>query len=92
MSGCVSIDYTEAVGWLLQAAERGNSEAKIHLGFLYLYGRGVSQDYVSAHMWFDLAASEGNVRAVFARDLVAAKMTPMQVAKAQDLARARKSK
>jgi uncharacterized protein len=86
----VSIDYTEAVGWLLQAAERGNSEAKIHMGFLYLYGRGVSRDYVSAHMWFDLAASEGNVRAVFARDLVAAKMTPLQVTEAQDLAHARK--
>jgi TPR repeat protein len=88
----VSIDYTEAVGWLLQAAEQGHSEAKNHLGFLYLYGRGVSQDYVSAHMWFDLAASEGNARAVFARDLVAAKMTPLQVAEAQELARARKSK
>jgi uncharacterized protein len=88
----VPIDYTEAVGWLLQAAEQGNSEAKNHLGFLYLYGRGVSQDYVSAHMWFDLAASEGNVRAVFARDLVAAKMTPLQVAEAQELARGRKSK
>jgi uncharacterized protein len=88
----VSIDYTEAVGWLLQAAERGNSEARFHLGFLYLYGRGVSQDYVSAHMWFDLAAAEGNVRAVFARDLIAAKMTPLQVAEAQHLARARKSK
>jgi TPR repeat protein len=35
----VPIDYTEAVGWLLQAAEQGNSEAKNHLGFLYLYGR-----------------------------------------------------
>jgi TPR repeat protein len=88
----VPIDYTEAVGWLLQAAEQGNSEAKNHLGFLYLYGRGVSQDYVSAHMWFELAASEGNVRAVFARDLVAAKMTPLQVAEAQELARVRKSK
>ena len=80
------------MGWLLQAAEQGNSEAKNHLGFLCLYGRGVSQDYVSAHMWFDLAASEGNVRAVFARDLVAAKMTPLQVAEAQELARGWKSK
>jgi uncharacterized protein len=84
----VPIDYT--VGWLLQAAEQGNSEAKNHLGFLYLYGRGVSQDYVSAHMWFDWAASEGNMRAGFARDLVAAKMTPLQVAEAQELVRARK--
>ncbi len=88
----VPTDYTEALGWLLQAADQGNAEAKNHLGFLYLYGRGVSQDYVSAHMWFDLAASEGNLGAVLARDLVAAKMTPLQVEEAQKLARARKSK
>jgi uncharacterized protein len=88
----VPIDYTEALGWLLQAADQGNAEAKNHLGFLYLYGRGVSQDYVSAYMWFDLAASEGNLRAVLARDLAAAKMTPLQVEEAQKLARAWKSK
>jgi uncharacterized protein len=87
----VSIDYTEAMGWLFQAAHQGNTEAKNHLGFFYLYGRGVSRDYVSAHMWFDLAASEGSVRAAFARDLVAAKMTPLQVAEAHKLARAWKS-
>jgi TPR repeat protein len=28
----VSVDYTEALGWLLQAAEQGSSEAKNHLG------------------------------------------------------------
>jgi hypothetical protein len=42
-------------------------------------------------MWFDLAAAEGNVRAVLARDLVAAKMTPLRVAEAQELARAKQN-
>ena len=54
---------------------------------MFLYGRGVAQDYVSAHLWFDLAASAGKTSAVFARDLVAAKMTPGQVAEAQKRAR-----
>jgi uncharacterized protein len=88
----VPVDYSEALGWLLQSADQRNAEAQNHLGFMYLYGRGVSQDYVNAHMWFDLAASEGNVYAVFSRDLVAAKMTPSQVAEAQKLAGERKSR
>jgi TPR repeat protein len=88
----VPVDYSEAVGWLLQAADQGNTDAQNHLGFLYLYGRGVSKDYVSAHMWFDLAAAKGDVQAVFARDLVAAKMTPWEVAEARDLARKRKTR
>jgi uncharacterized protein len=88
----VPVDYSEAVGWLLQAADQGNADARSHLGFLYLYGRGVTQDYVAAYTWFDLAATAGNEHAAFSRDLVAAKMTPSQVAEAQKLASERKSK
>ena len=58
---------------------------------MYYVGEGVPQDYVEAHMWFNLAASrasDAEVRkemAVF-RDHVAAKMTPAQIAEAQRLA------
>jgi uncharacterized protein len=38
-------------------------------------------------MWFSLAASEGNNSAAFARNLVAAKMTPAEVAEAEKLVR-----
>jgi TPR repeat protein len=69
-------DYSDAVSWFRQAADRGDADAQNNLGFMFLYGRGVARDYVSAHLWFDLAASGGNTSAVFARDLVAAKMTP----------------
>jgi uncharacterized protein len=55
----VPVNYTEALGWLLQAADQGNAEAQNRIGFLYFYGRGVSKNYVSAHMWFDLAAFQG---------------------------------
>jgi uncharacterized protein len=88
----VPVDYAEAVGWLLQAADQGNADAQNHLGFLYLYGRGVTKDYVAAYMWFDLAATEGAAHAAFSRDLVAANMTPSQVAVAHKLASERKSK
>ena len=55
------------------------------------------QDYVQAHMWFNLAASRlppgtNRDKAVKNRDIVAAKMTPAQIAEAQRLAREWKPK
>jgi hypothetical protein len=57
-------------------------------------GHGVPQDYVRAHMWFNIAAaSDVSVRdAVKWRDLVATRMTPAQIAEAQRLAREWKPK
>ena len=40
-----------------------------------------------AHMWYNLAAAQGNKNAVKYRDLVAHKMTQQQIAEAQKLAR-----
>ena len=62
--------------------------AMLALGRLYLKGLGAPQDYVLAHMWFNLAASRGEMEALKERDTLAAKMTPQQVATAQDRARA----
>jgi uncharacterized protein len=58
---------------------------------MYVNGQGVLQDYVQAHVWFNLAASgasDAKLRdpAVKARDEAAAAMTPAQIAKAQRLA------
>lgn len=50
------------------------------------------QDYIQAHMWFNLAGAGGNATALRNRDLVAAKMTPAQIAEAQRLAREWKPK
>ena len=61
------------------------------LGRMYANGRGVPQDYVEAHMWFNLAgaqlAGEDRELAVKARDGVAARMTADQIADAQRRAR-----
>lgn len=59
---------------------------------MYAGGLGVPQDYVEAHKWLNLAAAtftekEGRDEAVQARDRVAARMTPAQIAEAQKLAR-----
>ncbi len=70
-----------------QRADQGDSNAQDNLGVLYYMGQGVPQDYVRAHMWFNLAAAGGDKVAARHRDIVAAKMTPAQIAEAQKLAR-----
>ena len=87
-------DNTEAVRWFRQAAEQGDATAQVALGLMYDQGEGVPQDYVQAHKWVNLAASrfssaERELRdmAVQARNRVASKMTPAQIAEAQRLAR-----
>jgi len=53
---------------------------------MYENGWGVRQDYVIAHMWFNLGATGGDRGAARNRDVVAAKMTAAQVADAERLA------
>ncbi len=80
-----------ALSEFLRLAEEGNYGAQYNLGVMYRNGEGVPQDYVQAHMWFDLAASSfppgWRYRAVRNRDIVAKMMTPAQVSEAQKLAR-----
>jgi TPR repeat protein len=56
---------------------------------MYENGQGVPQDYVQAHMWFNLAAAssvaENAKEGVEGRDRVAGKMTAEQIAEAQRL-------
>ena len=83
----VAQDYKEAVRWWRKAAEQGKAKAQAVLGAMYDNGKGVAQDYKSAHMWLNIAAANGNSIAVIDRDIVAKKMTPSQIEKAQDMAR-----
>lgn len=54
---------------------------------MYYHGQGVPQDYIQAHMWWNLAASQGNESASWNRKKLAKSMTPAQIAEAQRLAR-----
>ena len=83
-------DYATDVSWFRKAAEEGNVFAQHALGVLYAKGEGVPQDYVQAHMWFSLsAAQDGDTNN---RDIIAAKITPAQIAEAQKLTREWKPK
>jgi TPR repeat protein len=68
-------------------AIQGLAGAQFGLGLMYDKGRGVSQDFVLAHMWFDLSAAQGAQGAAAARDQVARHMAATQIAEAQKLAR-----
>ncbi len=50
-------DDAEAVRWYRLAADQGIASAQNNLGFMYARGRGVPQDDVQAHMWYNLSAS-----------------------------------
>jgi uncharacterized protein len=96
------VDHREAVKWARLAAEQDcEKKFRVHaicaqaqaiLGVAYLYGLGVPQDYVLAHMWANLAAAAipagGEQKmAATARDEAASRMRPEQIGEAQRLAR-----
>jgi TPR repeat protein len=80
-------DYKEAVKWYRKAAEQGHAIAQVNLGVMYGRGNGVLQDNIYAHMWFNIAVSNGKVNAAKGRDIVAKAMTAEDITKAQELAR-----
>jgi TPR repeat protein len=89
----VTQDFGEAVRWYQMAADQGYPQAQFNLGLWYATDEAAF-DRVLAHKWLNLAAgrfpasdTRGRNAAVQNRDLVAAKMTPEQLAEAQRLTR-----
>jgi len=70
-----------------RAALNGEIDALYQLGLCYASGRGVVQDYVTAHKWFNLAAVRGNDDALHNRKELTVVMTGEEVAEAQRQAR-----
>ena len=86
-------------GWRLvcAAAYQGDGDAQNVLGYFY-EGRNairwpstepspVKPNPVLGHMWYSLAALKGNKEAVFYRDGLAERMTPIQKTNAEKLAK-----
>ncbi|MCA8834067.1 MAG: sel1 repeat family protein [Proteobacteria bacterium] len=81
-------DEMEALKWYRAAAEQGHAQAQHHLARFYALG-GIAafhQDLVRAHMWHNLAASNGYEKAANLRDFLATKMTPEKIAEAEEMA------
>jgi peptidoglycan hydrolase-like protein with peptidoglycan-binding domain len=81
-------DYTAAMQELAPLADQGDARAQALVGAMYRDGQAVPQDYVLAHQWLNLAAAGGQQDAARARDELAERMEPSQIAEAQQLARA----
>ena len=78
--------HDEAVKWYRRAAEQGDVRAQHNLGMMYKMGDGVPQDYVMAYMWLNIASAKSE-HSIKSRDEVAARMTPAQLAAAQQVSR-----
>lgn len=85
-------NYAKALEWFLKAANQNYDEAQRNLGVMYYDGNGVERDDVQAYMWFDIAASNGNQQAHQNREIVAARMTPIQINDAKNLMRSWRTK
>jgi uncharacterized protein len=79
-------DLAEAAKWFRRAAEQGNTEAQHELGALYGSGQGVRRDYVEAYKWMNICAASGKAGCIAQRDLLAKKMKPADVTRAQRMA------
>jgi len=83
-----SRDYVTAMRELAPLADHGDARAQIIVGLMYRDGQAVPQDYMRAHQWLNLAAAAGQQDAAKARDELAERMEPGQIAEAQRMAAA----
>jgi TPR repeat protein len=70
------------------AVEPANAEECFALAMNYSAGAGVVVDLVTAHMWFNIAASRGHADAARLRREVAEQMADSEIGCAQRAARA----
>ncbi|MEE9171109.1 MAG: SEL1-like repeat protein, partial [bacterium] len=63
-----------------------DADAQYSLGVMHAQGQGITQDSTRAHMWFNIAGSQGLEKAIEARGFAEDVMTPSQIEKAQELA------
>lgn len=80
-------DYAAALREWTPLAEQGDAVAQFNLGVMYFEGQGVLQDYVTAHMWANIAAVNGSEMAPELRNAIAKEMTPAQIHAAQKRAK-----
>ncbi|WP_120498060.1 peptidoglycan-binding protein [Kiloniella sp. EL199] len=77
-------DYTVAFRDFSEVAMKGSRDAQFMLGYVYSKGYGTTQDYVQAHKWFNIAASQGDREARRARDKLTPFMSAQQISQAQE--------
>ena len=80
LTAYMKADYRTAYAEFAPLADQGNADAQNMLGYMYAKGQGVPQDFVQAHVWFNLAAAAGKGGAADSRDEIAKLMSSSQIA------------
>lgn len=79
-------NYQEAVKWFRLSAELQHATAQYNLGIMHGNGQGVAKDYMLAHMWWTIAGSNGDKKAIENRIKMEKEMSPQQIEKAHEMA------
>jgi TPR repeat protein len=82
-----SLNLKWAFKWFKKAAEQGHAKAQLSLALMYTDGKVVSENYVEAYKWAILAANRGEQKAVQFRNSLKPRMSSIQIAEAERLAR-----
>jgi TPR repeat protein len=80
--------YDIAFKGFSRLSAKGSFVSQYHLGLMYLKGMGALQDFSRAHLWLNIASSQGYKKARIQLEKLTKKMSIHQVAEAQKLARA----
>lgn len=83
----VTVDHKRAVSLLRSAVMSGHPLAQNDLAVMYAKGLGVPQDFVSAHLWFNISCAFPYDTACQNRDQLSARMLPADISEAQRRAR-----
>jgi hypothetical protein len=67
-----------------KAAEQGEARAQYHLGLMYYNGEGIPMHFIKAYVWMSVASANGNEKSKINLGILSSKMTPQQVAQAQN--------
>ncbi len=79
--------YESAFKRFGKLSAKGSAISQYHLGLMYLKGLGVLQDFCRAHLWLNMASSQGHKKARAQLEKLTKRMSAHQVAEAQKLAR-----
>ena len=74
--------YSTAFKFWHERAANGSVTAQSNLGFMYENGYGTPKDFVSAHKWYNIAASNGDVTARDSRLRLTDEMSKLQLSEA----------
>lgn len=75
--------FSEAFKWYQRAADQNELYAQYYLAGMYIEGKAVQRDAVTAYMWLSLSAAQGNKKAIKGLDEIAPYVTAAQIAEAK---------